>query len=70
MKKENNVEAQLFHFQEWLHSAKMDADKVAPEKIRNIGEAEIQLCCVSINYFVFISVNSLYFVNNIQSPFI
>lgn len=47
MKKENNIEAQLFHFQEWLHSARMDADKVAPEKIRNIGEPEVQLCTVS-----------------------
>lgn len=50
MKKENNVEAQLFHFQEWLHTARMDADKVSPEKIRNIGESEVQLCCVSIHF--------------------
>ena len=52
MKKENNIEAQLFHFQEWLHSARMDADKVAPEKIRNIGEPEIQLCTVSACYIL------------------
>lgn len=44
VKRENNLEAQLFHFQEWLHSARMDADKVAPEKIRNIGEPEVELC--------------------------
>ncbi|XP_054723979.1 dystrophin-like [Uloborus diversus] len=44
VKRENNLEAQLFHFQEWLHSARMDADKAAPEKTKNISESAIQLC--------------------------
>lgn len=41
------MEAQIFHFQEWLHTAQMDADKSAPEKAKNVSELEIQLCNVS-----------------------
>nr|XP_015911947.1 dystrophin isoform X3 [Parasteatoda tepidariorum] len=44
VKKENNLEAQIFHFQEWLHTARMDADKTAPEKAKNVSELQIQLC--------------------------
>ncbi|KAG8192219.1 hypothetical protein JTE90_014082 [Oedothorax gibbosus] len=44
VKKENNLEAQIFHFQEWLHTAQMDADKSAPEKAKNVSQLEIQLC--------------------------
>lgn len=48
LKTENNLEAQIFHFQEWLHTARMDADKTAPEKTKNVSDLEIQLCSVSI----------------------
>ncbi|GIY18071.1 hypothetical protein CEXT_62191 [Caerostris extrusa] len=34
IKKENNLEGEIFHFQEWLHAARMDADKTAPEKLK------------------------------------
>ncbi|GFS73958.1 dystrophin [Nephila pilipes] len=44
VKKDNNLEAEIFHFQEWLHAARMDADKTAPEKTKNVSELEIQLC--------------------------
>ncbi|GIY17831.1 dystrophin [Caerostris darwini] len=44
IKKENNLEGEIFHFQEWLHAARMDADKTAPEKTKNVSEMEVQLC--------------------------
>ncbi|XP_055937258.1 dystrophin-like isoform X4 [Argiope bruennichi] len=44
VKKESNLEAEIFHYQEWLHAARMDADKTAPEKTKNVSEMEVQLC--------------------------